>query len=119
MVSAEDYAAAAWLCAALPALRAGAMGDDLVAARIEAAALAVRDGAGAAGVCRDLGYDADPAPTKSADLPVLDDFGLDPVRVEGTYRCPHQRCFRRAHADERGREPVCSIGDAPMVLRAG
>lgn len=117
--SAEDHAAMAWLCAALPRLRAGAHGDELVLAGIEEAEREVRDGVPAAQVCRDLGYDPSPVPTKSGGLPVLTDFGLDPARVEGSYRCPTRSCPRRADPDGNGREPRCEVFDAPMILRAG
>jgi hypothetical protein len=116
--NAEDHAAMAWLCTALPRLRAGAQGDDLVLASLDEAQRSVRDGTPAAQVCRDLGYEASPPPTKSSGLPVLADFGLDPVQVQGRYRCPHQACPRRAQPDERGREPRCELFEAPMILRA-
>lgn len=57
MSSAEDHAATAWLCAALPRLRAGARDDDLVLAGIDEAAREVREDASAAQVCQDPGYE--------------------------------------------------------------
>ncbi|WP_327365950.1 hypothetical protein [Streptomyces sp. NBC_01217] len=119
MSTADNRAAAAWLCAAVPDLLAGASEDEQVLAWIDQATQAVRDGEPAAAVCRRLGYSTRTDPDKHAgDMVGLDDFGLDPVQVEGDYRCPAGRCSRRAHPDERGREPRCAVDDAPMVLRA-
>lgn len=120
MPTAEDRAAAAWLCAAVPELRAGALGDEQVLAWIDEALAAVRDGEPAVAVCRRLGHPtrAEPEKHSSGDLTGLGDFGLDPVLVRGDYTCPTGRCSRRAQADAAGREPRCQVDDAPMILRA-
>ncbi|MEU6496866.1 hypothetical protein ABZ890_41945 [Streptomyces sp. NPDC046984] len=119
MPTAEDRALAGWLCAVAPELRAGALGDEEVLAWIDAALAAVRNGESAAPVCRRLGYPSRAEPDKhTGDLTVLDDFGFDPVVVQGEYRCPAGRCSRRSQADESGREPRCQVDDAPMILRA-
>lgn len=120
MSTADNRAAAAWLCAAVPDLLAGALEDEQVLAWIDQARQAVREGEPAAAVCRQLGYSTRTDPDKTAgDLVGLDGFGLDPVRVEGDYRCPAGRCSRRARPDESGREPRCAVDEAPMILRAG
>lgn len=122
MSTAEDRAAAGWLCAAVPELRAGALDDEQVLAWIDEATAAVRDGEPAFEVCRRLGFPFRTEPEKSTHdvngLGTLDDFGLDPVTVRGDYHCPTGRCSRRAQADASGREPRCQVADAPMVLRA-
>ncbi|QRP43075.1 hypothetical protein [Amycolatopsis sp. FDAARGOS 1241] len=118
MDSAEDHAAMAWLCATLPRLQVAARDDSLVLASIIDAERRVREGASAAQVCRDLGYEPSPQAVKSGGLPILTDFGLEPVHVQGSYQCPEKRCARRAQPDDRGREPRCELFDAPMILRA-
>lgn len=124
MPTAEDRSAAAWLCAALPELRAGALGDERVLAWIDEAAAAVRDGASAVAACRRLGYPMRTEPEKNlSDLVpgsvVVDGFGLDTPQVQGDYHCPAGRCSRRAGPDGNGRQPSCQVDGAPMVLRAG
>jgi hypothetical protein len=117
--TAEDRAAAGWLCAVAPELREGALGDEEVLAWIDEAMAAVRDGEPAAPVCRRLGYPVRDEPDKHmGELTGLGDFGFDPTVVRGDYRCPSGRCSRRAQADESGREPRCQVDDAPMILRA-
>ncbi|WP_314178217.1 hypothetical protein [Streptomyces winkii] len=123
MPTSEDRSAAAWLCAALPELRAGALEDEQVLAWIDEAAAAVRDGESAVAVCRRLGYPVRTEPDKHSSDPAagsaLDDFGLDIPRVQGDYHCPAGRCPRRARPDAEGRQPLCQVDGAPMVLRAG
>lgn len=120
--TADDRAACAWLCAALPELQDAAADDDHALERLDRAVAAVRDGRSATEVSRLLGYEPAPDPDKSAGRPQdgrpesLVGFGLDAVTVRGTYRCPRGRCMRRARADEDGREPRCIIDDAPMIF---
>ncbi|GAB2883243.1 hypothetical protein [Streptomyces mayteni] len=119
MPTAEDRVAAGWLCAVAPELREGALGDEEVLAWIDEAVDAVRRGEPAAPICRRLGFPAREEPEKhTRDVDRLDEFGLDPVLVQGDYHCPSRRCSRRAPADDSGREPRCQVDEAPMILRA-
>lgn len=122
---ADDRAAAAWLCAALPELQEAADGDDHALDRLDRAVADVRAGQSAAEVCRRLGFPARFDPDKSTGsydggqlAAGLADFGLDPATVRGDYRCPQGRCGRRAKADPDGREPRCVIDGAPMLFRS-
>ncbi|MFC7534338.1 hypothetical protein [Actinoplanes sp. GCM10030250] len=116
------------LCAALPALReraeAGLWSDELEELVADLAA-----GEPVAVVCRRLGLladeeddgrNAEPAPghgPPGVEGAHLD--GLAEVVLQGDYRCPRGRCSRRAHRDDRGRVPVCTLAEAPMTYRAG
>lgn len=122
--TADDRAAAAWLCAALPELQEALDADDYALDRLQQALTVVREGGPASQVCRELGYSPDPEPDKSA-VPgstgaevSLTDFHLAVPAVRGDYRCPRGRCGRRAHADANGREPRCVIDDVPMTFRS-
>jgi hypothetical protein len=122
----SDRRLLAVLCAALPVLReraeAGLWSDDLDEMLDDlAGGEPVRD------VCRRLGLLTEDEPGRNPDLAPggvagvegARLAGLDDVVLDGDYRCPRNRCARRAHRDDRGRVPVCGLSAAPMRFRSG
>ncbi|MBO4159255.1 hypothetical protein [Micromonospora antibiotica] len=114
------------LCAAVPTLRERAeagMWTDLLDDLLDelAAGRPVEE------VCRQLGWTVGPEPETERGIgsgPLLPDYaggarleGLAPVVLNGDYRCPHHRCARRAHRDDRGRVPHCALAGTPMTYR--
>jgi len=81
---------------------------------------AVRAGRPALRACRRLGLPSDPDQQKSVDseLASLAALGLDPVTVEGDYRCALGRCSHGPGPISRGRQPVYPRrhADAPASL---
>lgn len=115
----EDEALVAW-CERLPAIRAEASAVG-AAARLERDIARVREGGSALVAYRRwLGTDeadswrtwSEPAGSAMPGLP-----GLPRAVPAGTgdYRCPQDRCTRRASRDELGHPPVCAAFDVAMV----
>ena len=110
------------LCALLPELRERAEQgmwsdelDDLIG-RLGA-------GGSAADVCRQLGLALpEPETLRGEQPPGIEGAhleGLAEVTLTGDYRCPSARCARRERRDDRGRAPVCTLDDKPMLFRSG
>ncbi|WDZ83949.1 hypothetical protein [Micromonospora cathayae] len=113
------------LCAAVPTLReraeAGLWTDLLDEVLDDLAA-----GRPVVEVCRQLGWTVETDAERNADNdPAFPDYtegarleGLAPVVLDGDYRCPRDRCSRRAHRDDRGRVPTCALAGTPMTYRS-
>jgi hypothetical protein len=109
----------AQLCALLPELREraeqGLWSDELDEWIAELGA-----GGSAAEVFRRLGLTV-PEATRGEQPPGVEGAhleGLAEVTLTGDYRCPSARCARRGRRDDRGRAPVCTVDDRPMLFRS-
>jgi hypothetical protein len=116
MAEVDERGILAWLCAQLPTLRAAAVRDGWRTG-LERQVDAIRGGGSPRRACQRLGLETDPEQYK-AGFASVGGFGLDAPVVAGDYRCPRDRCDRRAQPDERGRVPVCALEAMPMPLRA-
>ncbi|WFE56827.1 hypothetical protein [Micromonospora sp. WMMD712] len=117
----------AQLCAAVPTLRehaeAGLWTDLLDEALDDLAA-----GRPVAEVCRQLGWAVETETGTETERGVGESVpdhaggarleGLAPVVLDGGYRCPRDRCTRRAHRDDQGRVPHCALAGTPMTYRS-
>lgn len=112
----EDLVLAAF-CRALPELQARAA-RGFWRDRLDMHVAEIAAGGSAVLACRELnlGTPADRA-TRGGDGGPVDGAStswLPPPSVVGDYRCPLDRCARRADRDQQARPPRCGIADAPM-----
>jgi hypothetical protein len=109
----------AQLCALLPDLRERAE-QGLWSDELDELIAELGNGGSAAEVCRRLGL-AGPEALRGEQPPGVEGAhleGLAEVTLTGDYRCPSARCARRGRRDDRGRAPVCTLDDRPMLFRS-
>ncbi|MEV6305203.1 hypothetical protein AB0M02_37725 [Actinoplanes sp. NPDC051861] len=121
----RDRRLLASLCAALPLLRERAE-EGLWSDELDEMVGDLAAGEPVVEVCRRLGLVGEVDDQRNAEnapaLPGVEGAhlaGIGEVVLDGAYRCPRNRCSRRAQRDDRGRVPVCALAEAPMTYRSG
>lgn len=112
--AAAEREALAAFCAALPTLRASAARgfwqDTLEMHLAEVAA-----GGSAVRACAELGLTGTGETTRGeGTLEGASTSWLPAPALYGDYRCPLERCARRAGRDEQARPPRCALSGEPM-----